>query len=355
MKHHKIKMAETPAECNAITHDGPFHGDDVFACAILLTLGPVTLLRTRDPSIISEKISANDIIIFDVGGSYEPSVGLYDHHQTDFCRTRDNGIPYASAGLIWEEYAELVLALELYSCAEEDIQSVKERVDRNLIQGIDARDYGLVSNDISMTVSGFISLYNPRWDDQYLYNERFLAAVEEAYKILHMTILNAISIGRGKKAVGEIVNGIKDDSTEVLVFPQFIGGWQSQIVNMESDAAKRLKFVVYKDAKKKNQYNAQAVPLNYASTQSEVRAVFPVEWRGVSESRLSQMTGIESALYCHKAGHLAIASTEEGAIALANLALKTMKQQADSVEETEENNESAALMNEEVREFYDVV
>ena len=353
MKHHKIKMAETPDECNAITHDGQFHGDDVFACAILLTLGPVTLLRTRDPSIIAEKIGSSNIVIFDVGGQFEPSLGVYDHHQPDFYRARDSGTPYASAGLIWEEYAGVVLQ-QVYGCSQDYIKPVKDRVDRGLIEGIDAQDYRQAPFSISMTVSGFISLYNPRWDDKYLYNERFLAAVEEAYKILHMTILNAISIEHGKRVVKEEVDNIDDDSTEVLVLPQFIGGWQSQIVNMESEAAKRLKFVVYKDTNAE-QYNAQAVPTAYANSQGDVRAVFPTEWRGLSEWRLSKITGVQTALYCHKAGHLAIASTEEDAVAIANLALESMKKEADSTEKTEENNESAELMNEEVQDLYGVI
>ena len=159
-----------------------------------------------------------------------------------------------------------------------------------------------------------------------------------------MTILNAISIEHGKKVIREIVENIDDESTEVLVLPQFIGGWQSQIVNMESEAAKRLKFVVYKDANA-DQYDVQAIPLSGSSPQSEVRAAFPMKWRGASEWRLSKTTGIETALYCHKAGHLAIATTKEDAIALAELALDWEKR-ADSEENDEKKEETPIKMDE---------
>jgi hypothetical protein len=53
----------------AVTHDGPFHADDVFADAVLRAArDDVRLTRSRDPAVI-----ADADLVFDVGGSYDPS------------------------------------------------------------------------------------------------------------------------------------------------------------------------------------------------------------------------------------------------------------------------------------------
>ncbi len=45
-------------------------------------------------------------IVFDIGR------GAYDHHQKD-SRVRENGIPYAAFGLLWEELGTEILGEEL--------------------------------------------------------------------------------------------------------------------------------------------------------------------------------------------------------------------------------------------------
>ena len=75
----------------AFTHSGKFHADDVFSAALLLYLNPeITIIRgNRVPEDF-------DGIVFDIGR------GRYDHHQKD-SRVRENSVPYAAFGLLWEE------------------------------------------------------------------------------------------------------------------------------------------------------------------------------------------------------------------------------------------------------------
>jgi uncharacterized UPF0160 family protein len=63
------------------THSGPFHCDDVFACALLRCfLEPrLTCIRTRDLARIAEAD-----IAMDVGGEYDPARRRFDHHQRDY-------------------------------------------------------------------------------------------------------------------------------------------------------------------------------------------------------------------------------------------------------------------------------
>ena len=77
-------------DARAFTHGGKFHADDVFSAALLFYINPeITILRgNRVPDDF-------DGIVFDIGR------GAYDHHQRD-SRVRENGVPYAAFGLLWE-------------------------------------------------------------------------------------------------------------------------------------------------------------------------------------------------------------------------------------------------------------
>jgi uncharacterized UPF0160 family protein len=64
-----------------ITHDGIFHADDVMAVALLQVFidKSIPLVRTRN--ITEEDILDPKVWIVDVGGMYDTTLGLYDHHQ----------------------------------------------------------------------------------------------------------------------------------------------------------------------------------------------------------------------------------------------------------------------------------
>lgn len=78
-----LKMAETAAkrlktDVAIGTHNGHFHADEALA-VYMLRLLPVyqsaRLVRTRDPALL-----ATCHTVVDVGGEYDASRNLYDHH-----------------------------------------------------------------------------------------------------------------------------------------------------------------------------------------------------------------------------------------------------------------------------------
>lgn len=80
------------------THDGTFHADETTACAILSYLfDNVSVIRSRDPDVLE----SGDIVI-DVSNINDEK--HFDHHSKDFTLCRDNGIKYATAGLMWKKY-----------------------------------------------------------------------------------------------------------------------------------------------------------------------------------------------------------------------------------------------------------
>ena len=101
---------------SAFTHSGKFHADDVFSAALLLYLNPeINISR-------GNKVPEDfDGIVFDIGR------GQYDHHQKD-SRVRENGVPYAAFGLLWEALGEKILGQEL---AEKFDQSFVQPLDNN--------------------------------------------------------------------------------------------------------------------------------------------------------------------------------------------------------------------------------
>ena len=86
-----LNVVKDLKEANCITHSGKFHADEVMATVILEKIMTVNLLRvSKVPKTINP-----DVIVFDIGG------GKFDHHQENKNGERENGIPYASSGLVW--------------------------------------------------------------------------------------------------------------------------------------------------------------------------------------------------------------------------------------------------------------
>ena len=100
-------------------HEGTFHADEVFADAILKDLFPefmkigvservnyVEYIRTRDPDILKEASVSKENMLVDVGGKYDPAMFNFDHHQFKGAGSRENGVGYAAAGLVWKHYGK---------------------------------------------------------------------------------------------------------------------------------------------------------------------------------------------------------------------------------------------------------
>jgi uncharacterized UPF0160 family protein len=65
-----------------ITHNGQFHADEVFACALILEhVGELKIERTRVINVV--EYSNTETFIVDVGGIYDPEMRNFDHHQDE--------------------------------------------------------------------------------------------------------------------------------------------------------------------------------------------------------------------------------------------------------------------------------
>lgn len=285
------------------THDKKFHADEVFAIAILKILYPkIKVIRTRDPG----KLKEVDIRL-DVGGKYDHETKDYDHHQLSFQEKRENGVPYASAGLIWKHYG-----LELTGSEE-----VWRYVDEKLIQTIDTEDAGHLLIDKNglrpYTISSYIDDLNPKWpDDQSSdnYDKEFEKSMQIAKELLEKMINNFKSIEKANKTLVELFKKVRGD---YMVLEEYLP-W-----NNFATEKTNLKFMVYSGVDS-DEWCIRCVPVKLG--EFEYRKKLPAKWAGLFGEQLAKVTGVPDAIFCHKARFIAVAKSKEGAIKLAELAVK---------------------------------
>lgn len=291
------------------THDGSFHADEVFAIAALgLLPGPLEVVRTRDPDLLA----AADLRV-DVGFRHEPETGDFDHHQRGFDEVRENGIGYASFGLVWREFGEEI-------CGGDP--EVAAGVERTLVQAIDANDTGqqltqsLIEGVHPMTVNSVIGGFNARWDEDLTdaeVSERFDAAVDLARGILRREIDSAAAGRRAETIVRDAIVAAEDP--RVVKLPDNVP-WKQTLV----PAAPEALLVIYP---KRQGFGVETVPVALGTFEN--RLDLPAAWAGLERDDLARVTGVDDALFCHAKRFLAVAASREGAERLAAQAL----QQAD--------------------------
>jgi uncharacterized UPF0160 family protein len=288
------------------THSGSFHADDVFALAALSLLGePLEIVRTRDP----EAMAACDARI-DVGFRSDPATGDFDHHQREGAGARPNGIRYASFGLVWREHGARLC---------DGDAAVAERVDRSLVQAVDANDTGqagvapVLDGVRPMTVSGVIGALNPTWEEDLTPEEeraRFDEAVALAARILEREIASAAAQQRSVQLVADAIAAAEDP--RVIALDRDVP-WKEVVVTTAPEAL----FVVYP---KRQGWGLEAVPRMLGSFEN--RRDLPAAWAGLDGPELARLTGVDDALFCHAKRFLAVARSREGIAALAEQALR---------------------------------
>ena len=287
------------------THSGSFHADEVFALAALSLLGePIEIVRTRDPDVIA----ASDLRV-DVGFADDPATGDFDHHQRGGAGERPNGVRYASFGLVWREYGLRLTGGDA---------AVADRVDRSLVQAVDANDTGqaaatpVLDGVRPMTVSGVIGALNPTWEEQLTPDEerrRFDEAVALAKRIVDREIASATAAQRAVTLVADAIAAAEDP--RVITLDRDVP-WKEVVVTTAPDAL----FVIYP---KRQGWGLEAVPRALGSFEN--RRDLPAAWAGLDGPELAALTGVDDALFAHAKRFLAVARSREGIEALTAQAL----------------------------------
>jgi uncharacterized UPF0160 family protein len=296
------------AKKKLITHNGKFHTDDVFACATLCILlekdgDKYEVIRTRD----EEVIKAGDYV-FDVGGVYDKDINRFDHHQIGGAGKRKNNIEYASFGLVWEKYGGVL--------CESD--QVAEYLDDRIVASVDAQDNGQdlfkINYDgiLPYSIWNVIKSYLPTWkEDENETDKFFLEAVEFAKKLLSREIVKA----RHKMEAEALVEDAYKNATDkrLIILDQYYP-WHDALAKYPEPL-----FVVA--PRIGNKWDLYTVSKSSASF--EAKKDLPLSWAGLTGEALAKVTGVEDAVFCHRARFLAVAGSKGGILKMAEIALNS--------------------------------
>jgi uncharacterized UPF0160 family protein len=289
----------------ATTHDGRFHADEVFALAVLRLVYPeLNIVRSRN-----EKVYKDADIIVDVGHIYDPENLIFDHHQRGFSLTRENGIPFASFGLVWKHFGEFL-------CGSPE---TSEHIDSAIVQAIDADDNGIDIYETKIegtqfhALSDIIESFVPRYvDDNRKVQRGFDLALNFATSYMERQIKLAIELFEvALPTIRNAVAGAKDP--RVLNFNKFDKTWLN-FISRESD---EVLFAIFPTHRRT--WGIRGIPTG--KRKFLYRKLLPSKWGG-RKSDFAQISGVQDGIYCHKGCFLAEAESLEGAEKIAAIALK---------------------------------
>ena len=318
------------------THDGSFHADETTACAILTFLHEnSTIIRSRD-EIELEKAD----IVIDVSNKNDSK--HFDHHSKDFTLCRDNGVKYATAGLMWKKFGKDYLKKVASTTSLKFTPSAKiidmafERIDREIMIPIDLNDNGQLTsyvhdlaspktegeNEVLNRLSDFqsstpdipylvamMNLPSQIGQDQ---DKAFLQTVKILKTLLLSAAINAICTESGIAKVLDIYTG-----GQILIMHEKYP-WTQAVLNYP-DVFKDCLIAVYPD--RNNRWRVQSLPLSKAQRFTN-RLPAPATWRGLNDKELDAATGLCNMTFIHKSGFTGGAMTYEDNLELAKLWLE---------------------------------
>ena len=300
-------------------HDGGHHPDDVFGAAMLRgVFGDFEIARTRDARAVEQAWAA-----VDVGGVDDAAALRFDHHQKGFARKRPNGVPYASAGLVWSRFGAEFAKKALGEGRGHAAQAVAEAVDAELIAHIDAEDSGYaIPAEGRCGISAALDALNPTWLETAGLDKEGRAALhaarfEQAVDLALGMLTRACETAAAEAMAADLVDAA----------PRLFGGrlmvldrpglpWQK--LATERDA--KLLLAAYPDSGGA-QWQLGVVPKKAGSF--EARMDLPKAWAGLRSEDLAAVCGVSDAVFCHNGRFVCGAVSKQGAVEMARLALES--------------------------------
>ncbi len=291
-----------------ITHNGPFHSDDIFAAATLSLYlekqgEEFEIIRTRDEEIIK-----NADYVFDVGGIYDEAANRFDHHQQGGAGKRENNIDYASFGLVWKKFGTEM-------CGS---QKSRDIIDTKVASPIDAHDNGILLVDFKKDIYPytiqrvFEMVMRPTWqEDISLTNDFFFMCVNMAKEILKREIKHAQDRILAEENVLQLYNASVDKR---IIFLDKYYPFSDVISSFPEPL-----FVV--SPRREDSLWAIIAVSNPGPKTFINRKDLPEAWAGLRDEELQKVTGVSDAIFCHRGKYLAVAGSKDGAMKLAQIAV----------------------------------
>ena len=304
------------------THDGSFHCDEALGCYLLKQtkqFREAEIVRSRDP----ETLGACDIVI-DVGAVYEPE-------NTDLITTtRGRDLRHRFA-------TKLPPRPRVQALRPRDrrhrLGTASPTPGEDLPQGVQVlhRGRGSTTAPTCTTPTRRQVLDNtdsaPEWGRTCV--ERGQLAATQTTQFTKAVALTGLGAGRGARATlvapgaetcEQALDTAKEvhPSGEILKLPCYCP-WKDHLFELEAErgTSPLPKYALYEDDK--GNWRIQAIPLTPSSFEN--RKPLPAAWRGIRDSALDELSGIEGCIFVHAAGFIGGNKTYEGALAMATKAL----------------------------------
>jgi uncharacterized UPF0160 family protein len=241
-----------------------------------------------------------------VGDLYDPEADRFDHHQKGGAGTRENGVPYASFGLVWRKFGKLISGEA----------RVADLVDKKMVQPIDAADSGYnMYRETKKGLSPYLldnafKALTPTWRDEETVDDTFNNLLPLAQKILVREIKKAKYFFEDTELVKKTYAEAEDKRLIVLEHPM---AWKSVI-----SRKKEPQFLIHPN-QITGEWILTCVKKNPRS--HENRKLLPSSWAGKRNTELEKVTGVKGAESCHYKRFIATAWSKEAAIAMGKLAM----------------------------------
>ena len=297
-----------------ITHSGGFHADELLSSAVLIFLFPdAELIRSRDPILVTP---AADKIIYDVGGAYNADAQIFDHHQRPN-PLRHDGQPFSSFGLIWAHYGrEYLMAMDIPNV---DIENIHNKFDAKFVLPIDLLDNGAMEPSVAgalsiLTLPALLGSLKPVFDDTSptANNDAFFRALSIVSSFLEAQIHNLAAKARAKNIVIEAI--AKAGKSPILELPMGM----PYLSTLNQEDADHMLFVIHPRGR---DWTLNGIKLS--NDTFDQRADLPAAWAGLTDNALESVSGVKGAKFCHNARFIAVASTKEGILKMAAIALES--------------------------------
>ncbi len=298
----EIEIVDNEKDADFITHSGTFHADEVMATVILLNkFGSMKLFRTS-------LVSNNNAFVYDVG------FGKFDHHGIDFDEKRDNGIKYASCGLVWKAFGlDIISNLKV-----ENKNAFFDTIDKNIIMDIDRDDNGQTLNNVPeiklQNIPSLIASFNPSWDDLSSETDCFLNAVSFANTVFNNIVKNMVSKESARKIIEK---NIEESKNGILILDNYMP-WKDIVLTSKNPKASEILYAIFPS--KRGGYNVVAAPVSSGSF--AIKKKFPESWAGKENEELQKISGVDTITFCHKNLFICACKTLEDAIKIAKISLK---------------------------------
>lgn len=274
----------------AATHSGPFHADDVLAWALIKVFHAPDgqLVRTRDPAQIRQAE-----LVFDVGGQYDPKNGRFDHHQASY-----QG-PLSSAGMVLEWLMER---------GEVELE-VGAKLKAEMVDYVDAVDNGRLVPDRGVPCfARVVELYAAGHDTHEAFDAAYHRAVAMAEGAVRGVVSSIEEVRRARSTVVQAMKDAEQAGRNVI----FLDGYQKwkPVYYAQGGAQHPTEYIVFPGI----EGTWRVIAIAPHEDSFDQKRPLPESWAGLTGSSLSEVTGVQGSLFCHKNRFIAVFESRDAAV-----------------------------------------